>query len=124
MTTIVTLVVSSLAGVAAILNIFFTRKKVKVDNTVALSDAAMRQVNELQERATDAEGRLDRAVSKADALGKQVDRLMVKIRMLTLAIHDPTVTIERLRVMVPLTQSTNGTRLAGAAWEHDNPEEI
>lgn len=106
-TIIVTMLTSG--AITGVITVLGNRRKVKVDAAVALSDAALRQVNELQEQATSTKQQLDQTARQARTLSEMLDRVTAKVRsvMLTihdpLAIHDPVATIERLRVMVPYT---------------------
>jgi multidrug efflux pump subunit AcrA (membrane-fusion protein) len=112
--------------VAVLYNWLRARRTAPTDNTVRLSSAAMaqvesamRQVDQLQEqldgaeraardarieaddcRRETAEARREmrRVTAKAEELGDRLDRLIAHI-------HDPYMTIERLRVMVPLPKS-------------------
>jgi chromosome segregation ATPase len=113
------------AGISYAAGVFRRQRTAPVDNAERLSDAAMRQVDQFQERADRAEATADRAEAKLEQANTEVDRLRGTVRGLedtvtrltsTLTdlinhIHSPRMTIEQLRVMVPLNHGTNGTRL-------------
>lgn len=123
--------------VAWLYNWLRTRRTAPTDNTVRLSaaamaqvESAMRQVDQLQERAAAAEQNVA-ATERASAAARQeaedarsetatvrremrkvsakAEELADRLDVLIQHIHDPYMTIERLRVMVPLPKPTNGT---------------
>lgn len=111
------------AGVAAVVGAVRKRKTAPTDNAEKLSDAAMRQVDQFQERAERAEQTADRTEAKLALANTEVDRLRnnvydlqdtvaamtLKLHGLVAAIHDPYMDIHRLRAMVPLSPPANGT---------------
>jgi hypothetical protein len=102
-------------GIAWIVTSIARRRTAPFDNAARLSDAAMVQVDQLQEQVKEArveanECRLETSEARRQVrrLAADVDVLANRLHMLTLAIHDPGVTIERLRRMVPISPSVNG----------------
>lgn len=78
----------------------FARPKTKADAVSVLTDAALKQVNELQERTTQAEAAADSATTKMRALSQEVDMCTAKLRYWRAAILSPTATLPALREMV------------------------
>jgi hypothetical protein len=99
-------------GVAGFLGSLLTgllqRPKVRADAVSLLTDAALRQVNELQERTTAAEAAADAAAAKIRALSLEVDACTARLRYWRSAILDPSATLPELRVMVTSDPTING----------------
>jgi hypothetical protein len=97
-----------LAGIAtSIIAGLWQRPKVKADVMSILTDAALKQVNELQERAERAEERLSEAERAADETRRklrlasnELDDLLATVRSWRSAILAPSADLERLREMV------------------------
>lgn len=118
------------SGVITVLwNWLRERRTAPTDNTARLSDAAvkqvtsaMAQVDQLQEQAANATKAARDAETSAHDARREGDQLRRELRLATLAaerleakmnrmaelIHDPYMTIERLRTMVP-PPAANGT---------------
>lgn len=93
----------------SLLNGILQRPKVKADAVSVLTEAALRQVNELQERTAQAEAAADMATAKIRTLSDELDRLSNRLRKLTAAIFEPDATIPKLRAMVGSEPGSNGT---------------
>lgn len=92
------------------------RPAIKAEATERLTDAAMAQVDQLQERVNEAEKAAKEAREEAEATRQQVRAIRRECadlaeRMAQLArwIHQPEMSLERLRAMVPLAPGANGT---------------
>lgn len=123
-TLVVSLVASSVSsgGIVGFVTARTARKKAPADIAVMLTESAMRQVNELQERLADSERLMDSANAKARAAEREVENAMVEMHQLRRVvadltdrvgqlvrwIHDPYMTIENLRLRVPPPTSDNG----------------
>lgn len=113
-------------GIAGLLGSLFTglvnRPKVRAEAVSLLTDAALKQVNELQERTTEAEqaavgARKEATEAHAEAaaarrqialLTAEVETAVRKLRHWRDAILRPQVTIEELREMVSTEPGHNG----------------
>jgi chromosome segregation ATPase len=113
-------------GVAGFLGSLLTgllnRPKVRAEAVSLLTDAALKQVNELQERTTEAEqaavsARREAAEARAEAaaarrhvavLSAEVEACVARLRQWRNAILRPSVTIEELREMVAAEPGQNG----------------
>jgi hypothetical protein len=88
-------------GVAGLLGSLLTgllnRPKVRADAVSLLTDAALKQVNELQERTTAAEAAADSAAAKIRALSLEVDACTARLRYWRAAILDPAASLPALR---------------------------
>lgn len=91
------------------------RPKVRADAVSLLTDAALRQVNELQERTAQAEQEATAARNEAAAARRQVhlltaeiDECMRKLRQWRAAIFAPDATVPGLRAMIGTESGTNG----------------
>jgi chromosome segregation ATPase len=112
----------SAGGGAWIVNAIRRRRAAPIDATVRLTDAAMKQVDQLQERVLDAEATTQRTQQRLHEVEQEAEDAKQQVRairrecadlaerMATLArwIHDPYMTIEQLRTRVPLTPGANG----------------
>jgi chromosome segregation ATPase len=104
------------AGFAALINAFTGRRTRRVEVADRLSDSSLKWVQEFQEetqtsRRETAEARRETAEARREieALRREVadvrheaEGLATKLHKLTTAIHDPYMSLDRLRVMVPL----------------------
>ena len=122
--TVIAAVIGS-GGVAGILGSLLTgllqRPKVKADAVALLTDSAIKQVNELQERTAEAEREataarndLAKARQQMRELTAEIDAALNTLRSWRSAILSPAADLERLRAMVraePGTSTTNGHRL-------------
>ena len=106
-------------GVAGLLGSLLTglmgRPKVRADAVALLTDAALKQVNELQERTAEAEREAAAARSEAAEARRQihlltaeVDQLVARLRSWRSAILAPSADLDRLRLMVQ-TETINGS---------------
>ncbi|MDG4792023.1 hypothetical protein O7626_40115 [Micromonospora sp. WMMD1102] len=88
----------------------FQRPKVKADAMSILTDAALKQVNELQERTAEAEQRAAEAERKCRVVSSELDDMLARMRAWRVEIlADPTAS-DRLRQMVSVDpgQPMNG----------------
>lgn len=104
------------AGVTAIVGAARKRRTAPAEITERINAAAMAQVDQLQERVKDAEATADRALRRAIEVEDQLilarreaSALAERLAMLARWIHEPTMTIDQLRVRVPLLPGMNGT---------------
>lgn len=112
----------SSGGIVGIITARTARRKAPADIAVMLTESAMRQVNELQERLADAERLTDSAAGRARAAEREVENALIEVHQLRRVvadltdrvgqlvrwIHDPYMTIENLRLRVPPPTSDNG----------------
>lgn len=102
-------------GVAGFLGSLLTgllnRPKTRAEAVSVLTDAALRQVNELQERTTAAEAAADAATEKIRVLSREVDACTARLRHWRAAILDPSATLPALREMVRTDPAANGHHL-------------
>lgn len=103
-------------GMSVIVGALAKRRSAPVDATVRLTGAAMAQVDQLQERVQEAERAAGGARQEAEsahremqAVRREASELAGRLHSLIAAIHDPYMTLDRLRLMVP--QSRNGAQL-------------
>jgi uncharacterized protein Yka (UPF0111/DUF47 family) len=101
-------------GLVALLQVRATRRRIiaesqqltaKADETVAstvkvLLGGAADLVQPLQRQLDATEKRCDELDRKLRSARSEADKLAVKLHRLVMAIHDPTVTVDRLRTMV------------------------
>ncbi|TDB93483.1 hypothetical protein E1091_11835 [Micromonospora fluostatini] len=109
-----------LAGVVGtLITSVFSRPKVRADAVALLTDSALKQVNELQERTAEAEREATAARNDLLAARQQIreltvdiDRAMITLRTWRTAILSPDMTLEQLRVLVLADHgdSPNGRR--------------
>lgn len=107
-----------ISGIASsLLTGLVQRPKLRADVVSQLTDAALRQVNELQERTAEAEreataARIEVAETRRQVrlLSAEVEACMARLRAWRLAILDPGATVERLRVMVSAADHTSNGR--------------
>lgn len=108
----------SASGISGILSSLITvlsaRPKTRADAFTQLTDAALRQVNELQERTQEAEKEATAARQEvAEArrqvrlLTAEVEACVARLRVWRLAILDPAATLDGLRQMAS-ADPTNG----------------
>lgn len=105
-----------LAGVGtSLLTGLINRPKVRADAVSLLTDAALKQVNELQERTAEAEKEATAARNEAAAarrhvavLSAEVDACVSRLRQWRAAILRPTATLDDLRAMVATEPGHNG----------------
>jgi chromosome segregation ATPase len=109
-------------GVAAAVDGVRRWRSVPVDNAVKITDAAMRQVDQLQQRVQDAEETTERTQQRMHEVEQEAEDTRQQLRAVrreaadlaeriaTLArwIHDPYMTMEALRARVPAPTGTNG----------------
>lgn len=76
------------------------RPKVRADVVSLLTDSALKQVNELQERTAEAEREAAAARQQIRALSGEVDALLARLRTWRAAILSPTAELPALRQMV------------------------
>lgn len=110
--------------VASLLLPLFRRPVVRAEATGLLTDAATGLVNELQEEVARARAEAQSARAEAREAGQEaaaarrtvrelsseMDELTDKLRRLIGWIHDPYMTLDRLRLMAPMPPgTTNGT---------------
>lgn len=113
----------SSGGVVGIITARTARRKAPADIAALLTETAMRQVNELQERLADADKHANDANAKARAAERDVETAWIEVHQLrrvvtdltdrveriAIWVHDPYMTIEQLRVRVPRPQSENSS---------------
>lgn len=91
-------------GLAGVIGTLVTgamnRPKVKADVVSMLTDSALKQVNELQERTAEAEREATAARQQMRALTGEVDALLARLRTWRAAILSPTAELPQLRQMV------------------------
>lgn len=92
-----------------------TRPKVKADAVAMLTDSALRQVNELQERTAEAERSATEARQQMRLLSDEVDVLLSTMRIWrsTILAATSAADLERLHAMVRVEpgSATNGRRV-------------
>jgi hypothetical protein len=102
-------------GVAGFLGSLLTgilnRPKTRAEAVSVLTDAALRQVNELQERTSAAESAADSATEKIRALSREVDSCTARLRYWRAAILSPDADLSALREMVRSDPGANGRQL-------------
>lgn len=110
-------------GFAAVTRAVARHKAAPVDATVRLTDSAMVQVDQLQERVKDAEAttvrtqvRMHEVEQEAEdarqqmrAVRREAGDLAERLAMLARWIHEPAITLAELRARVPLPPGRNGT---------------
>lgn len=124
---VASLVASALAGggFVAIVNAVARRRTVKADATEKLTDSALKmlqvagadaneaykEASEARQEAAEARRETGHARREVAQLSAEVDALAAKMHRLLGWIHDPYMSIDRLRVLAPMPpmQSTNGT---------------
>lgn len=84
------------------------RPRVKADAVKLLTDAAVQQVNEMQEEVASARAEVAEARKHVRLLTVEVDACMAKLRTWRAAILSPMVTREDLRAMVGSDPAQNG----------------
>lgn len=84
------------------------RPKVKADAVKLLTDAAVQQVNEMQEEVASARAEVAEARRHVRMLTAEVDACMRRLREWRAAILSPAATLPRLREMVDLEPGHNG----------------
>lgn len=116
-------------GVTSVVMPLIRRPSIRADAAQKLSDAAA-LVNEIQEEgqgyrqdasaarreavearreATEARRECEAAQRQMQELAAQAEGLAVKLRSMIAWIHDPGMSMERLRAMIPARPTTNGT---------------
>lgn len=104
-----------LAGIGgSLLTGLLTRPKVKADAVALLTDSAIKQVNELQERTSAAEREADAARQQMRLLTVEIDTALATLRNWRAAILHPTADLDQLRAMVrtdPGSRTVNGRAL-------------
>jgi hypothetical protein len=107
--------VGGLAGLAALVGALTRRRVVKADAAETVTDTALELMTALKSDAKAA--REDSAAARLDAqethrqmsvVRQECEALAGKMRRLVAAIHEPLMTIEQLRAMVPLGLGSNG----------------
>src|SRR5690348_10826586 len=96
------------SGIAAITSARIARRRAPVDIAATLSEAAMKQVDQLQERVQEAEvaakaarDEADEARDKLRMVNLSLDRMTIRVNQIALWIHDPNTTLEWLRSRIP-----------------------
>jgi hypothetical protein len=87
--------IGGLSGVGALATALFKRRTVKADAAETVTDTALELMAELKADAKAT--RTELATVRAEA-----ESLASRLRTLIAAIHDPVMTLERLRGMVPM----------------------
>jgi hypothetical protein len=99
-----------LAGIGtSLLTGWLNRPKTRADAVKLLTEAAVQQVNEMQEEVASARAELAEARKHVRLLTTEVDACMAKLRGWRSAILSPAVSREELRVMVGSESGRNGT---------------
>lgn len=95
-------------GTVSLIQAITHRRTDRADATARLTDAAMLQVDQLQERVQEAEQAARDARQESDdarrqmaAVRREASELVDRLSSLARWIHDPYMTLDRLRVMVP-----------------------
>jgi predicted amino acid-binding ACT domain protein len=99
----------SSGGVGVVVNALAKKRTNKADAAETLTDTALTIVAAL--KADAASARLDSTAVRKEmsAVRDQVEALGGKLRRLIATIHEPAMTIEQLRIIVPLLPSQNGS---------------
>ena len=102
-------------GLSGLATALIARPKTRADAVSVLTDAAVKQVNELQEQVTEARAEAQRARQESEAARQQVrlltaevDECMDRLRAWRAAIFSPQATVEGLRAMVGPEPGANG----------------
>jgi chromosome segregation ATPase len=102
-------------GLSGVVTAWLARPKTKADAAAVLTDAALRQVNELQEQVATAHAEAREARAEAEAARRQVrlltaevDQCMQTLRAWRAAIFAPDATVAGLRAMVGPEPGSNG----------------
>lgn len=102
-------------GIAALIDAFARRRQARAtvaetltDSTLEWAQALRADAVELRREAGDARRETARFRREINEARRELDELSVKVRHLVALIHDPYMTLDRLRVIIPPENGTFG----------------